>query len=101
MEQKSPKDESSPKGQESYQRRMWKNFQGKTKPWLSPKLGRICAPPRRPPLAETSGPRGATRSPAPARTDGACSIPWAQPPGPRGASPSWRRTGARHSTCPS
>ncbi|KAF0033385.1 hypothetical protein F2P81_013451 [Scophthalmus maximus] len=39
MEQKSPKDESSPKGQESYQRRMWKNFQGKTKPWLSPKLG--------------------------------------------------------------
>uniref|UniRef100_A0A8D3A761 Multiple C2 and transmembrane domain containing 1 n=1 Tax=Scophthalmus maximus TaxID=52904 RepID=A0A8D3A761_SCOMX len=28
-----------PKGQESYQRRMWKNFQGKTKPWLSPKLG--------------------------------------------------------------
>uniref|UniRef100_A0A669CH38 Multiple C2 and transmembrane domain containing 1 n=1 Tax=Oreochromis niloticus TaxID=8128 RepID=A0A669CH38_ORENI len=29
------------KGQESlsYQRRMWKNFQEKTKPWLSPKLG--------------------------------------------------------------
>uniref|UniRef100_A0A3B5MF00 Uncharacterized protein n=1 Tax=Xiphophorus couchianus TaxID=32473 RepID=A0A3B5MF00_9TELE len=23
----------------SYQRRMWKNFQEKTKPWLSPKLG--------------------------------------------------------------
>lgn len=41
MEQKSPKDESSAKGQESlsYQRRMWKNFQEKTKPWLSPKLG--------------------------------------------------------------
>lgn len=37
MEQKSPKHES--KGQESYQRRMWKNFQEKTKPWLSPKLG--------------------------------------------------------------
>ncbi|XP_034025949.1 multiple C2 and transmembrane domain-containing protein 1 [Thalassophryne amazonica] len=27
------------KGQESYQRRIWKNFQEKTKPWLSPKLG--------------------------------------------------------------
>nr|XP_019949209.1 PREDICTED: multiple C2 and transmembrane domain-containing protein 1-like [Paralichthys olivaceus] len=39
MEQKSPKDEGTGKGQESYQRRMWKNFQGKTKPWLSPKLG--------------------------------------------------------------
>uniref|UniRef100_A0A4W6G8S8 Multiple C2 and transmembrane domain containing 1 n=1 Tax=Lates calcarifer TaxID=8187 RepID=A0A4W6G8S8_LATCA len=41
MEQKSPKDESTAKGQESlsYQRRMWKNFQEKTKPWLSPKLG--------------------------------------------------------------
>ncbi|XP_026200044.1 multiple C2 and transmembrane domain-containing protein 1 isoform X2 [Anabas testudineus] len=41
MEQKSPKDESPSKGQESlsYQRRMWKNFQEKTKPWLSPKLG--------------------------------------------------------------
>uniref|UniRef100_A0A673CL67 Multiple C2 domains, transmembrane 1a n=1 Tax=Sphaeramia orbicularis TaxID=375764 RepID=A0A673CL67_9TELE len=38
MEQKSPKAET---GQESmsYQRRMWKNFQVKTKPWLSPKLG--------------------------------------------------------------
>ncbi len=41
MEQKPPKDESTAKGQESlsYQRRMWKNFQEKTKPWLSPKLG--------------------------------------------------------------
>ncbi|XP_047446793.1 multiple C2 and transmembrane domain-containing protein 1 isoform X7 [Mugil cephalus] len=41
MEQKSPKDEGTAKGQESlsYQRRMWKNFQVKTKPWLSPKLG--------------------------------------------------------------
>ncbi|KAM9361085.1 multiple C2 and transmembrane domain-containing protein 1 [Symphorus nematophorus] len=41
MEQKTPKDESTTKGQESlsYQRRMWKNFQEKTKPWLSPKLG--------------------------------------------------------------
>uniref|UniRef100_A0A7N9AUT2 Multiple C2 domains, transmembrane 1a n=1 Tax=Mastacembelus armatus TaxID=205130 RepID=A0A7N9AUT2_9TELE len=41
MEQKSRKDESTAKGQESlsYQRRMWKNFQDKTKPWLSPKLG--------------------------------------------------------------
>uniref|UniRef100_A0A3Q1EAQ1 Multiple C2 domains, transmembrane 1a n=1 Tax=Acanthochromis polyacanthus TaxID=80966 RepID=A0A3Q1EAQ1_9TELE len=41
MEQKSPKDDSTTKGQESlsYQRRMWKNFQVKTKPWLSPKLG--------------------------------------------------------------
>ncbi|KAM4577139.1 multiple C2 and transmembrane domain-containing protein 1 isoform 2-T2 [Odontesthes bonariensis] len=41
MEQKSPKAECTAKGQESlsYQRRMWKNFQGKTKPWLSPKLG--------------------------------------------------------------
>uniref|UniRef100_A0AAQ6AID1 C2 domain-containing protein n=1 Tax=Amphiprion ocellaris TaxID=80972 RepID=A0AAQ6AID1_AMPOC len=41
MEQKSPKDDSTAKGQESlsYQRRMWKNFQVKTKPWLSPKLG--------------------------------------------------------------
>lgn len=37
MEQKSPKHDG--KGQESYQRRMWKNFQEKTKPWLSPKLG--------------------------------------------------------------
>ncbi|CAL9708204.1 unnamed protein product [Knipowitschia caucasica] len=38
MEQKSQKAEP---GQESmsYQRRMWKNFQEKTKPWLSPKLG--------------------------------------------------------------
>ncbi|XP_062310068.1 multiple C2 and transmembrane domain-containing protein 1-like [Osmerus eperlanus] len=36
-----PKDDSSPKRQESlsYQRRMWRNFQEKTKPWLSPKLG--------------------------------------------------------------
>ncbi|KAM8759916.1 multiple C2 and transmembrane domain-containing protein 1 isoform 5-T5 [Acanthopagrus schlegelii] len=41
MEQKPPKDEGTAKGQESlsYQRRMWKNFQEKTKPWLSPKLG--------------------------------------------------------------
>ncbi|XP_053276855.1 multiple C2 and transmembrane domain-containing protein 1 isoform X1 [Pleuronectes platessa] len=39
MEQKSPKDEGTGKGQESYQRRIWKNFQGKTKPWLSPKVG--------------------------------------------------------------
>ncbi|XP_037633578.1 multiple C2 and transmembrane domain-containing protein 1 isoform X3 [Sebastes umbrosus] len=42
QQQKSPKDESSSaKGHESlsYQRRMWKNFQEKTKPWLSPKLG--------------------------------------------------------------
>ncbi|TNN42820.1 Multiple C2 and transmembrane domain-containing protein 1 [Liparis tanakae] len=41
MEQKTPKDEGTGKGQESlsYQRRMWKNFQEKTKPWLSPKLG--------------------------------------------------------------
>ncbi|XP_032372475.1 multiple C2 and transmembrane domain-containing protein 1 isoform X4 [Etheostoma spectabile] len=41
MEQKSPKNESTAKGQESlsYQRRMWKHFQEKTKPWLSPKLG--------------------------------------------------------------
>uniref|UniRef100_A0A672JKF0 Zgc:194908 n=1 Tax=Salarias fasciatus TaxID=181472 RepID=A0A672JKF0_SALFA len=41
MEQKSPKDGSPGRGQESlsYQRRMWKNFQEKTKPWLSPKLG--------------------------------------------------------------
>ncbi|KAK2837416.1 hypothetical protein Q5P01_014628 [Channa striata] len=41
MEQKTAKDESASKGQESlsYQRRMWKNFQEKTKPWLSPKLG--------------------------------------------------------------
>ncbi|XP_039658767.1 multiple C2 and transmembrane domain-containing protein 1 isoform X3 [Perca fluviatilis] len=41
MEQKSSKDESTAKGQESlsYQRRMWKHFQEKTKPWLSPKLG--------------------------------------------------------------
>lgn len=41
MEQKSPKDESTSKGQESvsYQRRIWKNFQEKTKPWLSPKRG--------------------------------------------------------------
>ncbi|KAL7836730.1 hypothetical protein AOLI_G00280140 [Acnodon oligacanthus] len=46
MEEK-PKDESSSsggggtKGQEptSYQRRMWRNFQEKTKPFLSPKLG--------------------------------------------------------------
>ncbi|XP_068166517.1 multiple C2 and transmembrane domain-containing protein 1 isoform X1 [Antennarius striatus] len=47
MEQKSPKHESTAKGQESlsYQRRIWKNFQEKTKPWLSPKLGsdRRCA----------------------------------------------------------
>uniref|UniRef100_A0AAZ3PA73 C2 domain-containing protein n=1 Tax=Oncorhynchus tshawytscha TaxID=74940 RepID=A0AAZ3PA73_ONCTS len=36
-----PKDDSATKGQESisYQRRMWKNFQDKTKPFLSPKLG--------------------------------------------------------------
>lgn len=40
MEQKSPKEESTTtRGQESYQRRMWKNFQERTKPWLSPKLG--------------------------------------------------------------
>ncbi|CAL8330009.1 unnamed protein product [Arctogadus glacialis] len=50
MEDRTPKEESSGsssssssthKGQESqsYQRRMWKNFTGKTKPWLSPKLG--------------------------------------------------------------
>ncbi|XP_053726968.1 multiple C2 and transmembrane domain-containing protein 1 isoform X3 [Synchiropus splendidus] len=41
MEQKSAKDESPSKGHESlsYQRRMWKNFQERTKPWLSPKLG--------------------------------------------------------------
>ncbi|XP_028313022.1 multiple C2 and transmembrane domain-containing protein 1 isoform X3 [Gouania willdenowi] len=42
MEPKSPKhDAKDGKGQESlsYQRRMWKNFQEKTKPWLSPKLG--------------------------------------------------------------
>ncbi|XP_061584936.1 multiple C2 and transmembrane domain-containing protein 1-like isoform X2 [Cololabis saira] len=41
MERKSPKAEGTGKGQESlsYQRRMWKNFQEKTKPWLSPKLG--------------------------------------------------------------
>ncbi|XP_043968836.1 multiple C2 and transmembrane domain-containing protein 1 isoform X2 [Gambusia affinis] len=41
MEQKSPKPGGSGRGQESmsYQRRMWKNFQEKTKPWLSPKLG--------------------------------------------------------------
>ncbi|XP_015228812.1 PREDICTED: multiple C2 and transmembrane domain-containing protein 1 isoform X2 [Cyprinodon variegatus] len=41
MEQKSPKPGGSSRGHESlsYQRRMWKNFQEKTKPWLSPKLG--------------------------------------------------------------
>ncbi|KAM3867849.1 multiple C2 and transmembrane domain-containing protein 1 [Diretmus argenteus] len=41
MEDKAPRDESSAKGHESlsYQRRMWKNFQERTKPWLSPKLG--------------------------------------------------------------
>ncbi|XP_041855709.1 multiple C2 and transmembrane domain-containing protein 1 isoform X3 [Melanotaenia boesemani] len=41
MEQKSPKAERTAKGQESlsYQRKMWRNFQEKTKPWLSPKLG--------------------------------------------------------------
>lgn len=41
MEQKSPKADETSRGHESlsYQRRMWKNFQGKTKPWLSPKLG--------------------------------------------------------------
>ncbi|XP_036000320.1 multiple C2 and transmembrane domain-containing protein 1 isoform X5 [Fundulus heteroclitus] len=41
MEQKSPKAGGSGRGQESlsYQRRMWKNFQEKTKPWLSPKMG--------------------------------------------------------------
>uniref|UniRef100_A0A8C6PBA7 Multiple C2 and transmembrane domain containing 1 n=1 Tax=Nothobranchius furzeri TaxID=105023 RepID=A0A8C6PBA7_NOTFU len=41
MEKKSPKAEGSAKRHESlsYQRRMWKNFQEKTKPWLSPKLG--------------------------------------------------------------
>ena len=46
MEDRTRKEESSgssstQKGQESqsYQRRMWKNFTGKTKPWLSPKLG--------------------------------------------------------------
>uniref|UniRef100_A0AAY5KWQ6 C2 domain-containing protein n=1 Tax=Esox lucius TaxID=8010 RepID=A0AAY5KWQ6_ESOLU len=40
MEEK-PKHESASKGQESmsYQRRMWKNFQDRTKPFLSPKLG--------------------------------------------------------------
>ncbi|XP_029685910.1 multiple C2 and transmembrane domain-containing protein 1 isoform X3 [Takifugu rubripes] len=40
MEQKSPKHQSGAKGQESlsYQRRVWKNFQEKTKPLLSPKL---------------------------------------------------------------
>ncbi|XP_041760480.1 multiple C2 and transmembrane domain-containing protein 1 isoform X2 [Coregonus clupeaformis] len=40
MEDK-PKDDNAAKGQESmsYQRRMWKNFQEKTKPFLSPKLG--------------------------------------------------------------
>lgn len=39
MEQKSPKAEGSARRHESYQRRVWKNFQEKTKPWLSPKLG--------------------------------------------------------------
>uniref|UniRef100_A0A3P9M0G8 Multiple C2 domains, transmembrane 1a n=1 Tax=Oryzias latipes TaxID=8090 RepID=A0A3P9M0G8_ORYLA len=41
MEQKSAKADETSRGHESlsYQRRMWKNFQGKTKPWLSPKLG--------------------------------------------------------------
>lgn len=41
MEPKSPKHQSGAKGQESlsYQRRVWKNFQEKTKPLLSPKLG--------------------------------------------------------------
>ncbi|XP_077943737.1 multiple C2 and transmembrane domain-containing protein 1 isoform X2 [Gasterosteus aculeatus] len=41
MEHKSPKDEGNARGPGSlsYQRRMWKNFQEKTKPWLSPKLG--------------------------------------------------------------
>ncbi|KAM9821350.1 multiple C2 and transmembrane domain-containing protein 1 isoform 2-T2 [Syngnathus typhle] len=39
MEQKASKDEGTSRGQESYQRRMWKTFQEKTKPWLSPKLG--------------------------------------------------------------
>ncbi|KAL6114372.1 uncharacterized protein ACO6RY_05154 [Pungitius sinensis] len=41
MEQKSPKDDGNARGPESlsYQRRMWRNFQEKTKPWLSPKLG--------------------------------------------------------------
>ncbi|XP_061762219.1 multiple C2 and transmembrane domain-containing protein 1-like isoform X2 [Nerophis ophidion] len=40
MEQKASEDEgTSSRGQESYQRRMWKTFQEKTKPWLSPKLG--------------------------------------------------------------
>ncbi|XP_077377501.1 multiple C2 and transmembrane domain-containing protein 1 isoform X3 [Festucalex cinctus] len=39
MEQKAAKDEGTSRGQESYQRRMWKTFQEKTKPWLSPKLG--------------------------------------------------------------
>ncbi|XP_055017373.1 multiple C2 and transmembrane domain-containing protein 1 isoform X2 [Boleophthalmus pectinirostris] len=38
MEQKSPKADPGPESM-SYQRRMWKNFQEKTKPWLSPKLG--------------------------------------------------------------
>uniref|UniRef100_A0AAZ3RVT4 C2 domain-containing protein n=1 Tax=Oncorhynchus tshawytscha TaxID=74940 RepID=A0AAZ3RVT4_ONCTS len=39
MEEKN-KDDNATKGQESmsYQRRMWKNFQEKTKPFLSPKL---------------------------------------------------------------
>nr|XP_057925693.1 multiple C2 and transmembrane domain-containing protein 1-like isoform X1 [Doryrhamphus excisus] len=40
MDPISAKDEgSTSRGQESYQRRMWKTFQEKTKPWLSPKLG--------------------------------------------------------------
>lgn len=41
MEQKSPKRESTAEAQQplSHQRRMWKNIQEKTKPWLSPKLG--------------------------------------------------------------
>uniref|UniRef100_A0A8C7ZTQ6 Multiple C2 domains, transmembrane 1a n=1 Tax=Oryzias sinensis TaxID=183150 RepID=A0A8C7ZTQ6_9TELE len=41
MEHKSAKADETSRGHESlsYQRRMWKNFQGKTKPWLSPKLG--------------------------------------------------------------
>ncbi|XP_068594954.1 multiple C2 and transmembrane domain-containing protein 1 [Brachionichthys hirsutus] len=47
MEQQSPKREGAARGQESlsYQRRIWKNLQEKTKPWLSPKLGsdRRCA----------------------------------------------------------
>ncbi|XP_030636827.1 multiple C2 and transmembrane domain-containing protein 1 [Chanos chanos] len=38
MEEK-PKDDAAKEESSSYQRRMWKNFQEKTKPFLSPKLG--------------------------------------------------------------